>query len=258
MMPLVWSAGVVAADLDVEELEHGAEELKVGHHDRVDLYLVAQLELDKLFLVGARREHVAVLLLHQDGRRALGLRRRAMDLCGAVRAGVVGAVLEQKQWVRRLPCPDVGQWLDRRRASRRVCRHRRDLTSGRVAGLVVTRSVRACRRRLGVVVEDERLFNLAMLVKLHHDRRVRRARRWLIDNLRLAFSSSFSQVCTHTTTSGSGSQGTLALLVRPAMAALRRRTSMPRVERDGVLFSPLVERQEGWRRRHRRRCPRRW
>ena len=64
IVPFVGSSGVVDADLYQKVLEHAREELEVAEDDRVDPDLVAQLELDELGVRGARREHIAILLLN--------------------------------------------------------------------------------------------------------------------------------------------------------------------------------------------------
>lgn len=67
VVPSFWPTRVVDATGDLKMLEHAREELKVGEDDGVDLDLVAELDLDELGVGRAWREHVAILLLDEDG-----------------------------------------------------------------------------------------------------------------------------------------------------------------------------------------------
>lgn len=99
VVPVLRLARVVDATTRLEVLERTREELEVGEHEGIDLNLVAQLNVDELGLGVTGSEHVAVLLLDEDGGGALALTRRAMDHRGALEGSVVRAVLEVDEGV---------------------------------------------------------------------------------------------------------------------------------------------------------------
>lgn len=74
-MPVLRLTRVVDAATRLEVLERTREELEVGENKRVDLNLVAKLDVYELGLGVTRREHVPVLLLDEDGRGAFALTR---------------------------------------------------------------------------------------------------------------------------------------------------------------------------------------
>jgi hypothetical protein len=112
VVPVLRLPRVVDATTRLEVLERTREELEIGEDEGVDLYLVAQLDVDELGLGVTGSEHVAVLLLDEDGRSAFALTGRAVDHRGALEGSVVRAVLEVNEGVGGLASAGVRNRLD--------------------------------------------------------------------------------------------------------------------------------------------------
>lgn len=72
--------------------KHGREELVVGKNDRVNINVIAELNDEELVVGGAFIQHVAVLVLHQNGCQAFGLLVGLQDGSCAVEGCVVEAL----------------------------------------------------------------------------------------------------------------------------------------------------------------------